>query len=247
MNRFSLLILVSLFFGILILSCQTKKLRRIDKELSSGFPSAKYMYSSEVYDSAITVFREKMKTYLKESVTFDKHLDSLSKYVIIRVSQDKKLKFYSWEDIHGGVRQSLNCVAQFKSKNGDIIVQELSCDINNDFTDSGIYKVYDIVYDSTIMYLTFAFGSYGGGNQHEIVQVFQIDGDILRKMTSCFEDSQDLVIEYPRWEKLDLLYDTINNAISFNEFVYGDIKPWKKSTGNRTILKLKGCKFIKEN
>jgi len=78
------------------------------------------------YDSLAPAFKKQLSEQLTNPLTFDNSLDSLSKYLTIKTSTDKRIKFYSWDDIGGGTWHNTNCIAQFKTDNGEIIVQQLN-------------------------------------------------------------------------------------------------------------------------
>lgn len=225
---------------------QTLDLQRIDNTLTNTF---KIMIAADYnlrYDSLAPAFKQKLEEQLVNPITFNNSLDSLSKYVSVKVSPDKNIKFYSWDEIEGGTWHSINCFAQFKSDKGTIVVQQLNADSSSDsvdFTDSGIYEVYEILINNTKYYLTFAAGTHGGGHQHEIVQIFSITSDKLVKCTSFFTTNTDLIIEYPRSEKLNLIFNQKTNEISYSEFKFDNEVGFYKSTGQVIRLKLKNGRF----
>lgn len=225
---------------------QTLDLQSMDNTLTNTF---KIMMAADYnlrYDSLAPAFKQKLAEQLVNPITFNNSLDSLSNYVNVKVSPDKNIKFYSWDEIEGGTWHKINCLAQFKSSKGTIVVQQLNADSSSDsvdFTDSGIYKVYEIFINSAKHYLTFASGTHGGGHQHEIVQIFSIVSDKLVKCTSCFSNSTDLIIEYPRSEKSNLIFNQRTNEISYSEFKFDNEIGFYRSTGQVVKLKLKNGRF----
>jgi len=70
------------------------------------------------------------------------------------------------------------------------------------YTDSKILKVYEIVEDTNIYYLTIGNGSYGEGHEFDVVYLFRIDGDSLIKCNAFNNGKKNkLAIEYPYCEQ----------------------------------------------
>lgn len=197
------------------------------------------------YDSLAPAFKRQLTEQLKNPITFDNSLDSLSKFLKIKTSADKQIKFYSWDDKEGGTWHNINCIAQFKTDNERIFVQQLNTESSDsvDFTDSGIYEVYEIFINGMKYYLTFASGTHGSGHQHKIVQVFSITYDKLVKCKSCFADNNDLIIEYPRSDKANLVFNEETNEIFYSEFKLDDDIGFYRPTGKVITLKLINGKF----
>lgn len=225
---------------------QGEALSSIDKALTSSFQA---MVSAEPqlrYDSAAPAFVKLLKEQLVDPVTFYNSLDSLSKYLNVITSGDKQVKFYSWDEIGGGTWHKINCFAQFKTDNEKIVVQQINTEDEEgiDFTDSGIYEVNEIFINGTKYYLTFASGTHGSGHQHKIVQLFSISSEVLVKCKSCFAGYNDLIIEYPRGDKVTLVFNEKTNEIYYSEFKLDVNMGFYEPTGKVITLKLIKGKFI---
>jgi hypothetical protein len=186
------------------------------------------------YDSLSPAFKNQLLKYLTNPITFKNEFDSLSKYLTIRVSPDKKIIFYSWDDLTGGTWHNINCVAQFETDNGKTIVQQVNSGKEaelGEYTDSRIFEIFEINTNIDKLYLTIGWGTHGSGHHHQIVQLFRISGDTLLKCHSCFTDNKDLVIEFPRNENANLTFDPVKNILHFNEFKFEDKTGFYKSTG----------------
>jgi len=220
---------------------EVKGFTEIDNELTADFKTmidADYQLRS---DSLAPLFKRQLQERLTNQITFGNSFDNLSKHLNIKTSADKKIKFYSWDDFTGGTWHIINCLAQFQSNRGKIIVQQISSSNEQEtggFTDSKIYEVHEISIGDITHYLTFAWGTHGSGNQHEIVQIFKISQDKLVKCNSCFANNKDLVIEYPRSEESKLHFIPETNEISYCEFTYNGDLGYYISTGNTISLKL---------
>ena len=243
-NNRTYITIIGLLFWLTSFS-QTEELCKIENALTNSFQTMVSADPQLRYDSLAPEFLKLLSGQLKNPITFNNTLDSLSKYLTIKTSADKQVKFYSWDDRNGGTRHNINCLAQFKLENGNIIVQQLNTDNVDsvDFTDSGIYDVYEIFINGTKYYLTFASGTHGSGHQHKIVQVFSISSDKLVKCKSCFANNNDLIIEYPRSEKANLTFNVKTNEISYSEFKLDDDIGFYRPTGQVITLNLINGKF----
>jgi hypothetical protein len=228
---------------------QTTELRKIDNELTGIYKSlikADYQLRN---DSIAPLFKERLSEQLLNPTSFVNPLDSLSRYLTIKTSSDKKIKFYSWDALGGGTWHNINCLAQFKSNNGKIIIQQLNSDKeaeSGEFTDSEIYEVNELTIGKTKFYLTFAWGTHGSGYQHQIIQIFTISRDKLVKCKSCFQGNNDLVIEYPRSAKANLTFNSPTNEISYKEFKLNNEIEFYEPTGEVITLRLTKGIFTKK-
>jgi hypothetical protein len=140
---------------------QNASLRKIDNELTSAFKKLiSADYDSRLNDGLPDSFKKQLVKQLANPLTFNNSLDSLSKYLTIRTSADKKLKFYSWDDLTGGSWHNINCFAQFKSADGKTLVEQLNSENKGDtgeFTDSNVYEVNELVQGKKKYYLTFGW------------------------------------------------------------------------------------------
>ncbi|MEI6555864.1 MAG: hypothetical protein WCL70_09760 [Paludibacter sp.] len=195
-------------------------------------------------DSISELFTKQLKNALLNEMTFNKQLIRLSKKIKIVSSADKKIKFYSWDDLLGGTWHHINSLAQFKSENGQLQVKQLNSgnEYNTgEFTDCSIYQVNEMLSNGKVFYLTMGWCTHGSGAQNDIVQVFRIEKKKLVKYKTFFPHNKDLVIEYSRRDTLKLKFDTKANEISYNEFKGYD--QLYRSTGKTIVLKLKNGVF----
>ena len=224
---------------------QVEKINDIDKKLIQIFRVLVASGNESYHDSLSQQFKNNLLNYLYLQLTFDNSLDSISKYITVKSSQDNEIKFYSWDEQFISPWHTINCYAQFKASDGKILVQSISGDSDEvDFTDSKIYKVYDLSIDSTKCYLTFAWGTHGGGHQHQIIQVFKRVSDSLITCESCLNNCKDIVIEYPRSAKADINFNPLTQEISYNDFKLNEDSGFYEPTGKQVILKLKNGTFV---
>ena len=216
--------LVILFCQISMISsyCQVT-IKNIDSTLSRIFKKLQKSNRDLISDSIGPLFKEQLKKYLLLPITFNNKLDSLETLITIKQSPDKKIKFYSWDELSGGSWHEMNAFAQFKTAGNKVSSQQIDTDEEmkeGGYTDSKIVEVNEIKENGKVYYVTFGWGTHGSGNQHMIIQVFRIVGNKLRKCPAFHPNQRELVIEYPRWKKLGLEFDKQTNSISFNYTKY---------------------------
>lgn len=220
-------------------------LRKIDNELTGAFKKLTFTPNDSVLNLA-TTFKKQLLKKLQSQLTFNNSFDSLAKYLTIRTSADKRLKFYSWDDMTGGSWHNITCIAQFKSADGKIIAKQLNLENEEDtggFTDSNVYAINEITTGRKKYYLTFGWGTHGSGHQHAIIRVFTISDNKLTECNSCFHDKKSLVIQYPRTAESKLTFNAKTNEISYNEFKIHDEDAFYRPTGKIIKLKLRNGIF----
>lgn len=250
LHRFQLhkrcLFFVLLVFFLSLRSYSQNHSSYIDSILFNLYHSLQIAPAQIRYDSVAPKFRQTVVQYLSSPLTFNHKLDSLETVITIRQSPDKKIKFYSWDEMTGGTLHEINVFAQFKSNGSKISYQQIDTDKETEtggFTDSEIYSIHEIIEQGKVFYVTFGWGTHGGGNQHSIVQVFTLVNNQLIKCKAFHNNQTALVIEYPRVERPELIFDEQNKSISFNEFEYSEENQYAQRTGKRILLHFKNGKF----
>ena len=214
--------------------------KSIDKILSDGFQQLKNSDYDERYDSLAPAFKNALKKYLSSPVILDSTLDTLETLITIRQSTDKKIKFYSWDELTGGTWHAINSFVQFKGTGNKVLYKQLDTDKEMEdggYTDSEIYQVHEIKEGSETYYLTFGWGTHGSGGQHQVVYLFRIEGDQLIKCKSFMNGETQLAFEYSRSDKLNLEFDNKIKTLSFDEFVENEEGEFARKSGNRKTLK----------
>ena len=228
---------------------QRTEWQRIDDELTAAFINLLDADYDTRADSLAPLFKKQLLAHLANPVTFNNSLDNLAKYVVIQSSADKKLKFYSWDDLTGGTWHHITTVAQFLTDEGKIVAQPLNPEDEmetGEFTDCLIYEVHDLAADGTRYYLTFGRGTHGSGNQHSVIRIFRISGGQLMECADCFAPDLERAIEYPRTGNLNLAFNPETNEITYNEYQWDDETGRNKLTGQIVTLKLTNGKFIRK-
>lgn len=229
------------------LSSQTPALQKIDRELSGIYKRLMVAPSANGADSLARLFKKQLLKHLQHRLTFQNDLDSLSGYISIRISADKRIRFYSWDEYTGGSWHTITSVAQYLSPKGKPLVQLLSSGqegMTGSFTDGEIYAVYNLQVNGKTYYLSFAWGTHGGGRQYQLIRLFSFEKRKLKSYSDVFPAKTDPVIIYPGTEKANLHYNPGTQEISFDEFIEDEAEGLYQRTGKRIVLKLMNGKFV---
>ena len=236
--RPALLIFILHFF--LLQSYGQTTSQSIDRTLTDIFKKLQESEYEMRYDSIAPLFKQQVKKYLSSPLTFENKLDSLETFVRVVRSPDKKIKFYSWDELTGGTWHEVNVFAQFRGSSNQVFCEQIDTDKEMEvggFTDSEILEINEIKENGKTFYVTFGWGTHGNGNQHMIIQVFQIVGDNMIRCKAFNKEQAELVIEYPRTERLQLEFNKTNNSFSFNEFTEPGEEQFAQRTGKRKNLR----------
>ncbi|AIM37868.1 hypothetical protein KO02_15115 [Sphingobacterium sp. ML3W] len=201
-------------------------------------------------DFANSAFVQSLQQQLILPKTFSFSFPRLSEYVKIVSSADDQIRFYSWQLPVDGSRRRIQVIAQFKTKKGKIVVQQLQYFGKSDeytFAENGIYAVYPIKYANEMAYLTFGWGTYGQGIQHNVVSLYRIEKDSLVKALDGLPQQKEIMIQYPRNADCKLRYDVNSQELSYNSYILHKDKGYYYPDGNTIRLKLRETTgFVKQ-
>ena len=218
------------------------RLAKLYKVISGDYSDSTYGLAKE--------FKREIKKILENPSSFQIRFDSLSKFISIVTSIDKKLRVFSWDEMDRGSRHSIVAVAQYLSQRGAPELRFITPE--NDDSDGSalmsiISKVELLINRNGRCYLTIGWGTLGGGMQHLNLHVYKIIGRELVDCKTCFPgaDQDGYTIQWPRAYKADLKFDSIAKSISYNEYPYIDSIDSFSSKFNRATLEYKNGKYLK--
>jgi hypothetical protein len=220
--------------------------KAFDRNLSDMYRQLLNAEYDKRYDSLAPAFKRNLIRYLSSPITLINSLDTLETLITIRQSPDKKVKFYSWDELTGGTWHEINSFVQFRSTGGKVLYRQLDTDKEMDdggYTDSEIYEVHEIKEGLVTYYLAFGWGTHGSGSQHQVVYLFKIDGDRFVKCEAFNDKETELVFEYPRSDKLNLEYDDVTKTLSFDDFISNENEQLPRKSGKRTKLQFAKGRF----
>jgi len=198
------------------------------------------------FSDSVFVHILRQKLILPETFSFP--FPRLSDYMKITTSTDGQIRFYSWQLPIDGSRRRIHVVAQFKTKEGKIIVQQLHYFGKEEDTaaENGIYTVYPVKYDQETSYLTFGWGTYGQGMQHQVICLYRIEKDSLIKTVDGLPRHKEITIQYPRNADCKLQYDVNSQEISYISYSLNEDMGYYYPHGNTIRLKLMKTGFVKQ-
>lgn len=217
--------------------------KHIDQTLSESY---RRLQNAEFKERFAPAFKNKFIEYLSSPAMFNNNLDSLETLIMIRQSPDRRIRFYSWDELTGGTWHEINSFVQYKGAGNKIMYTQLDTDKEAEsggFTDCEIYSVDEIKDGKQVYYLAFGWGSHGGGNQHQVIYLFKIEGNKLVKCKAFNQGETELILQYPRSGKLDLQFDKEKRSISFDEFKIREGELFAEKTGIRKSLQFSGGIF----
>lgn len=199
-------------------------------------------------DSIAPLIKEKMYKTLADSNTHGCQFGLLKRYITIR-SCDDTVRFFSWNEGTGGTWLSVVALAQITAPGKRIFVQNLTnhglLQQEIDYTDSEIYEVYGLWINKQKHYLTFAWGTHGSGQQHQLIKIYRLNGGQLEGCPECIKQNYT-IIQYQRGDTSNLRYDPENQTISFNKFMWNDKEGYYTPTGETIQLKFTGTMFERQ-
>ncbi|MFK7786318.1 MAG: hypothetical protein AB8B56_14455 [Crocinitomicaceae bacterium] len=175
--------------------------------------------------------------------------DSLQHHMSISTSEDGHFRAYSYDRRTGGNWHDYGIFLQMRMSDSTVIVHEIETEKAAElgtYEDASIYKIHEIKIESKTYYLTFAYGTHGSGQHHNLIVVYgELNGSIIAM--PIFGEKNQLVITTQRMHKFEVRYNPKTKELSFNEMIANDESHWNSPSGKRTIWKLKSNGFQKLN
>lgn len=197
------------------------------------------------FDFLAPAFKEKLKSVLSDKRTHAFSFDRLRKHITVVTSADRKLRVFSWDEKTGGSAHQMTGIAQFTPPglSGDVRVADLEYEDENGPIDDVIYyEIHDIKSDSHPYYLTFGWGTFGGGAHFKMIRAFRIKDHGLTFKDPIFQYKgkicSEIILRASRVDPIYLQYRSERQTIEFDEL---RIPESYKSVG-RNIARPTGAK-----
>lgn len=195
----------------------------------------------------IPQFRKEMEELLAQPHSFEYPFVYLAKNIKIRVSADKRLRIFSWDDNSHPYWRHVCSIAQYIDEKGKIRTRWLSVGdeyLTGAFTDVWIYGIHELGEGKDKRYMTIGEGTHGEGLHHLTIQIFEIDGKDLLRCQNCFEIGEDyLVVQAVLIDHFNLMYNEEDFEISYSTFERDEATGFYIKTGERTKLRYNGASF----
>jgi len=236
----------SLNFGFARDTTQIEKaeLRLIELYHEFWYPSTtsfKHQYE------LIPKFCKEIEELLLQPNSFDHPFATLAKNIKIRVSPDKRLRVFSWDNNSHPYWRQVCSLAQYIDDKGKVRTRWLSVGdefLTREFTDVWIYGIHELGQGKDQRYMTIGKGTHGEGLHHLTIQLFDIDGKDLLRCQNCFETGEDyLVVQAVLIDHFNLMYNEEDMEISYSTFERDEATGFYIKTGERTKLRYNGASF----
>lgn len=125
------------------------------------------------------------------------------------ITNSGSVGIYSWDDLDRGTYHTYRSFVVYTNSLGECVKTEW--DTGSTAHEAGYHRLYQI----EDHYLAFGYGTYGGGQQHFLVKVFNLLNDSIHI-------TQEIFIPCNRSQKVELTYDSKNQTLSYLEYVFDE-------------------------
>lgn len=138
------------------------------------------------------------------------------KNIVICASNDRKFRVFSWDDLQAGSYHTYTNFAQYQvSKNNCTIIP---IDTSEDDTEAGYYDIITVTENNRPYYFLLGYGTYGSGQQHRVVRIYEIKNNLLVECISCYPEHKPITIFSNRGQNIDLRFNTNIPELTYKEF-----------------------------
>lgn len=191
-------------------------------------------------DSAFSVFDQKITALIQSTNLCDDLPDSTYDYFIVNkldnehvgqtlayalmnnivVCSDSSLSVYSWDNLDGGSAHSYSSFLVYKNEKNNCL--SFSLDTNYSELEVGYYKIESFVENKNHYHLLFGYGTYGMGNQHFVVRMFEEKNGEMIECINCFAEENSLLIGANRNQEINLIYKPKNLIITYKYYIFDE-------------------------
>ncbi|MDH7446806.1 hypothetical protein [Aquimarina sp. 2201CG14-23] len=199
----------------------------------------------EARDTILIRFRETLLKVISDKESISHSFDSLNSKIKIIVSEDQKLRIFSWDELNGGTWHIYNSIFQYKENEmysfGDLkIVQKTP---NSSSYSDVAYVHIDKLSDTE--YLLKGYGTHGGGQDFYVFRKITFKNNQARDCDRCFNGENQLLFIKPRADKTSPVFKSSSNTIELPEYKENENTGFLEKTGNTITHSYKNGNFIK--
>jgi hypothetical protein len=239
--------LISFLLVMVTMSCFGQKTTMAAREkklvkLYKALQDSRYEEPYEHSESLRKEFSETLEKTLLLKESIDHPFDSLSEYISISRSEDKKLRIFSWDDLSGGTWHVCTSRAQY-IYGGMPKLTRLDTGREMElggYTDATFGSIYKIIMNGKEAYLVMGYGTHGSGEHFSIAAVLSPSVKGISICTTCFDGVEYLVNESRRTHDPDISFQASTNTI------HCEMYDEAKDTTFTEVWKMKEGKFRKE-
>lgn len=131
-----------------------------------------------------------------------------------------QLKVYSWDNLDGGNYHTYTNYLQYMADDGTCTAVLIDTAETSD--EVGYFRMEPIKAANRELYLLFGYGTYGGGEQHYLFEVFELKNGHLEECMGCYPDGKAIKVGCFRGQSIDLRYNRRKQILSFKAYTFGD-------------------------
>lgn len=140
--------------------------------------------------------------------------------IVVSMADDKKVFTYSWDRLDGGTSHNYMNYLVYVDQENKCHNKAFNAMENTD--EVGYYNIESVESGNKHLYLLFGYGTYGGGQQHYVIRILEIEGKSIAECIECYPDQKIVKIVSNRSQNIELNYDSRKKAISYRQFQYNE-------------------------
>lgn len=165
-------------------------------------------------------------------------------YIVYTVSQDNKIRIFSWDNLDGGSYHTYTNFVQINTDNDQCEVVPFDTSELN--AEVGYYRINQIDQGGKTFYLLFGHGTYGGGKHHKIAKIFYIENGVFTECFDCYPETRNLLIYSNRGQEIGLQFDKKQKKLTYKQFMFNDDMGFFTDDFVEVTYKFQNNKLIKE-
>lgn len=136
----------------------------------------------------------------------------------VRSSVDDRIRLFSWDDLGGGSYHTYTNYLQYKTSDNRCITTPFDTLHSN--IEVGYYQIDKFIKDETHIYVFLGYGTYGGGQQHKRIRLFEFVDDQPEERFDLYPNGKDLVVFSNRGQDPEIVLDKQEGIIRYMNYHY---------------------------
>ncbi len=138
----------------------------------------------------------------------------------VKCSSDQKIRVFSWDDLGGGSHHTYTNYLQYKTNTGNCKTIPFDTIQNN--VEVGYYQIETLEIENQIIYILYGYGTYGGGQQHRNIRLFEFINDEPKECFELYPNEKDLVLYSNRFQNPDIKFNKEKRIITYKEYLFNE-------------------------
>lgn len=226
-------------------SAQTTSIKELEQNVVDIYSN---LIDNKVYrdkDSLIRELNSQLPILIthKESCNF--RFDSLGKYIYITSSKDKRIRIFSWDEFSGGTYHFFTNYLQLKTRDNSCKI--IPFDQSEESPEVSYTSIKTLIQNNKPYYFFFGSGTYGGGEKHEVLRIFEIKNDTITECTQCYPSNKFILVRSNRGQRIEINLDIERAELSYNQFEINPEYGVYSNKFNKITFKFINGKLIRNN